>query len=86
MNTSDHEQMAVAKLQALVEKFNLEFDQWRKETGMVAVFSWGYTMDDDEAACKRMELHSVDRIIYRKPPPSAEAFRSRLEAISDADL
>ena len=75
--TNGFEDLAVEKLKVIVDKFNEDFDAWRKETGMVATFSWGYTQAGDEVACKKMELHSIDRIIYRKPPPDAEAFRSR---------
>lgn len=56
-------------LEQIVQQFNEGFEQWERETGNVANFSWTYK--DDK---KLMELHAVsalqvdgvDRIIFRR--------------------
>lgn len=84
-NTTD-EELAIAKLHAIVTAFNIDFAQWRAEYGMVADFSWSYDRSGQGAeALKRMEVAGIDRIVYRKAPPSPEHFKQRLDELSGED-
>lgn len=81
-NTKE-EELAIARLHAIVSAFNIEFGQWRVEYGMVADFSWSYERGSKSGeALKRMEVAGIDRIVYRKAPPSPEQFRQRLDDLS----
>jgi hypothetical protein len=84
MKNSEKEDLAVAQLQAIVAHFNAGFESWRAEHGMVANFGWSYTRNDQgEEAPKVLQLYSVDRIIFRKPPPSPDFLRARLNEMSE---
>lgn len=82
MMRTEEEEKAVAGLQAIVNAFNIAFDSWRQEYGMVAEFSWSYTRSGSDEALKRMEVSGIDRIVYRKEPPTAEHFKQRLDELS----
>ena len=78
-----HEELAIAKLHAIVTAFNIDFAQWRAEFGMVADFSWSYERGARSGeALKRMEVAGIDRIVYRKAPPTPEHFKQRLDELS----
>lgn len=62
----------IVELSSVVEKFNEDFKQWMERTGCVASFQWNY-LDGKEIQIKAVEdlsLTQIDKIIYRKEPPS----------------
>lgn len=87
MKNTEKEELAVAQLQAIVAHFNAGFEAWRREHGMVANFGWSYARNEQgEEAPKILQLYSVDRIIFRKPPPSPEFIRAHLGNSNDDDV
>lgn len=69
------------KLKTIVQKFNKDFSDWAKETGCVASFQWNYK-DGKELeihAVESLGLNAIDKIIYRKPPPSEEEIEKALK-------
>ena len=66
-------------LASIVTEFNRSLTQWHESSGCVASFSWKYS-DDDGQAIKELEIQSVDKILFRKPPPGFEALRAAIGA------
>ena len=66
-------------LSTIVETFNKSLTEWHKQSGCVASYSWKYS-DDDGQAIKELELQSIDRILFRKPPPGFETLRRAIGA------
>lgn len=64
------ERFAVKELQAHVEEFNARFAEWQERFGLVVNFSWRYSRHEDGA--KSLDIQSVDRIVFRTPPPSPQ--------------
>lgn len=83
MKRTEQEEKAVASLQAIVNSFNVAFDAWGQEFGAVAEFSWAFQrIEGTPDAAKHLAIAGIDRIIYRRPAPSAEQFRHRLDELS----
>lgn len=62
----------LAKLSAIVSRFNEDLASWHKDTSCVANFSWKY------AEYKALEVTGIDYIVYRKPAPSGESIKEVL--------
>jgi hypothetical protein len=67
-------------LQAVVSKFNTDFNEWMNSCGCRATFGWKYGIDQH---VKEMEIQCIDLIVYRKPPPP---FKTIQEAVEKAKL
>lgn len=65
----------VDRLEKIVSKFNKDFEQWSKDTGMVAKFGWKYGA---EKFPKNIEVLGVDKIIFRKRPPQWREMADKL--------
>lgn len=76
------EQNAIQDLKVIVADFNASFERWRKTFGMVANFSWAYSADNYDEPAKNLEVGSIDRIIYRRPPPSRETLEEAVRGDS----
>lgn len=66
MNEEQQKTDVTKELQDIVTDFNIAFEDWQDKYGCVANFAFGY------AGNKKIEISSIDKIIYRKPAPSFE--------------
>lgn len=66
----------VQELKKIVDTFNSSFDTWAKTYKCVTNFNWIYT---GEEGGKRLEIATVDYIVYRKPAPGERTIKDVLE-------
>ena len=64
----DNDEIADA-LHNAVDQFNKCFNEWMDVSGCRATFAWKYGADK---SIKEIEILAIDRIIYRKPPPTLD--------------
>lgn len=65
-------QKITKELQEVVDRFNVDLKSWLDRTDCVANFSWSY------ADGKRLEITSIDYMVYRKEPPSEKVLKDLL--------
>jgi hypothetical protein len=70
------QETAAQDLIALVTSFNQSLAEWSQKTGCVANFGWRYSVDKQP---KALEILGVDKILYRKPPPTLETMVAAME-------